>query len=277
MKKGRTALLLLSAALLVTGCSKVSANLKNPDDPIVVDQNGNADSLINRVTEEEARRVKEDPNEPVHVVLGANEFDISPNAARNVALLIAVIVIAPVLAAFIAIPMFAQQKQTQLDDTKAKLEQTNAEIKRIQDEQNRANDFDVNAEIKKVMTNNRSKLMGYSALGEAVPKKVFLTYFTAADDGNFDIKGESDNVEDIYVFFKNMKDSLISTQLRLHKLEMKSDSVDEAVTIDPNQPTAYEFEITNMSTAALNRLEKALAEKAKQAAEGKGDDKKDKK
>ena len=58
---------------------------------------------------------------------------------------------------------------------------------------------------------------------------------------------------------------------------MKSDSVDEAVTIDPNQPTAYEFEITNMSTAALNRLEKALAEKAKQAAEGKGDDKKDKK
>ena len=221
--------------------------------------------------------VKEDPNEPVHVVLGANEFDISPNAARNVALLIAVIVIAPVLAAFIAIPMFAQQKQTQLDDTKAKLEQTNAEIKRIQDEQNRANDFDVNAEIKKVMTNNRSKLMGYSALGEAVPKKVFLTYFTAADDGNFDIKGESDNVEDIYVFFKNMKDSLISTQLRLHKLEMKSDSVDEAVTIDPNQPTAYEFEITNMSTAALNRLEKALAEKAKQSAEGKGDDKKDKK
>ena len=219
----------------------------------------------------------DDPNEPFHVELGSHEFDISPNAARNVALLIAVIVIAPVLAAFIAIPMFAQQKQTQLDDTKAKLEQTNAEIKRIQDEQNRANDFDVNAEIKKVMTNNRSKLMGYSALGEAVPKKVFLTYFTAADDGNFDIKGESDNVEDIYVFFKNMKDSLISTQLRLHKLEMKSDSVDEAVTIDPNQPTAYEFEITNMSTAALNRLEKALAEKAKQAAEGKGDDKKDKK
>lgn len=41
MKKAKTTLLLLSAALLVTGCSKVSANLKNPDDPIVVDQNGN--------------------------------------------------------------------------------------------------------------------------------------------------------------------------------------------------------------------------------------------
>ena len=47
MKKGRTALLLLSAALLVTGCSKVSANLKNPDDPIVVDQNGNAVNVEN--------------------------------------------------------------------------------------------------------------------------------------------------------------------------------------------------------------------------------------
>ncbi len=41
MKKAKTTLLLLSAALLITGCSKVSANLKNPDDPIVVDQNGN--------------------------------------------------------------------------------------------------------------------------------------------------------------------------------------------------------------------------------------------
>lgn len=49
-----------------------------------------------------------------------------------------------------------------------------------------------------------------------------------------------------------MKDSLISTKLRLHKLEMKTESVDEAVTIDPNQPADYEFEITNMTSAELN-------------------------
>ena len=49
-----------------------------------------------------------------------------------------------------------------------------------------------------------------------------------------------------------MKDSLISSKLSLLKLEMKSDSVDDAVTIDPNQPTDYEFEVTNMTATELN-------------------------
>ena len=175
--------------------------------------------------------------------------------------------------------MIAQQKQAQLDDINSRLDQTNAEIKRIQDEQNKANDFDVNKEIEKVMSNNRAKLMGYTALGESVPKNLWLTYFAAKDDGKFDIKGESENVEEVYVFFKNMKDSLISTQLRLQKLQMKSDSVDDAVTIDVNAPSDYEFEITNMSDTELKNLEKALADKIKEATEanGKKTDKKEEK
>lgn len=237
---------------------------------------GNAVSMpikFNFVVSGTGEGVKDDPNEPIHVVLGSSEFDISPNAARNVSLLIAIVLVVPVLAAFLGIPMIGNKKQAQLDDVTSRLEQTNAEIKRIQEEQNKANDFDVNAEIKKVMSSNRSKLMGYTALGESVPKSLWLTYFAAKDDGKFDIKGESDNVEDIYIFFKNMKDSLISTQLRLHKLQMKSDSVDDAVTIDPNSPSDYEFEITNMSNTEVSNLEKALAEKLKQAAEGKTDNK----
>ncbi len=223
--------------------------------------------------------VQNDSNEPVHVVLGSQEFDISPNAARNLAVLIAIILLLPFGGAFIGVPMIAQQKQAQLDDINSRLDQTNAEIKRIQDEQNKANDFDVNKEIEKVMSSNRAKLMGYTALGESVPKNLWLTYFAAKDDGKFDIKGESENVENVYVFFKNMKDSLISTQLRLQKLQMKSDSVDDAVTIDVNAPSDYEFEITNMSDTELKNLEKALADKIKEATEanGKKTDKKEEK
>ena len=51
-----------------------------------------------------------------------------------------------------------------------------------------------------------------------------------------------------------MKDSLLNTKLRIHKLEMKTNSVDEAVSIDINQPAEYEFEITNMSDAELAPL-----------------------
>ncbi len=196
----------------------------------------------------------DDPDEPFHVELGSYEFDISPNAARNISLVVSVLALIPVLAVFLIVPMIAKQKQTQLDSVNSKLEQTNAEIKRIQEEQNKLNDFDANAEIKKVLGYNRSKLLSYIALGESVPKSLWVTYFTAKDDGKIDIKGDSENVEDIYTFFKNMKDSLINTKLRLHKLEMKTNSIDEAVTIDPNQPTDYEFEITNMTDSEVNSL-----------------------
>lgn len=194
----------------------------------------------------------DDLDTPVHVVLGSTEFDISPNAAKKIAALIAVIVLVPMLGIFLGVPAIESQKQKQLDDVNSRLEQTNAEIKKIQDAQNKSNDFDVNAEIKKVLGNNRSKLMAYTALGESVPKNLWVTYFVAKDDGKIDIKGESKNVEDIYLFFRNMKDSLINTQLRLHKLQMKSDSVDDAVSVDPSKPSDYEFEITNMTATELN-------------------------
>lgn len=219
---------------------------------VAVGNNVNMPIKFNFMSGSSSEGLSDDPNEPVHVVLGSSEFDISPNAARNIAVAFAILILIPAIIAFLVVPMIANKKQALLDDINSRLQQTDAEIKRLQEEQNKQNDFDVNAEIKKVLTDNRAKLMAYTALGEAVPKNLWVTYFVAKDDGKFDIKGDSSNVEDIYLFFRNMKDSLISTKLRLHKLEMKSDSVDDAVTIDPNQPTDYEFEVTNMTATELN-------------------------
>ena len=219
---------------------------------VAVGNNVNLPIKFNFMSGSSSDGISDDPNEPVHVVLGSSEFDISPNAARNIAVAFAILILIPAIIAFLVVPMIANKKQALLDDVNSRLQQTDAEIKRLQEEQNKQNDFDVNAEIKKVLTDNRAKLMAYTALGEAVPKNLWVTYFVAKDDGKFDIKGDSSNVEDIYLFFRNMKDSLISTKLRLHKLEMKSDSVDDAVTIDPKQPTDYEFEVTNMTATELN-------------------------
>lgn len=210
----------------------------------------------------------DNPDEPVHVVLGSHEFDISPNAARNISVFISVLILIPFLAIFLVVPMIEKKKQSNLDEINSKLEQTNNEIKRIQEEQNKLNDFDANFEIKKVLRDNRLKLMAYTALGESIPRKLWITYFVAQGDGKFDIKGDCENVEDIYTFFKNMKDSLINTKLRLHKLEMKSNSVDEAVTIDPNMPTDYEFEITNMTDAEITSMEQAAAKTQDAAQQG---------
>lgn len=194
----------------------------------------------------------DDGNEPVPIKIGDKEIELTPIAARNIAVIGAIVLIAPTLLASIAIPMLQKSKQAQLDDVTSRLESVQNEVKKMQEEQNKLNDFDVNSEIKKVLGNNRIKLMSYSALGEAVPKNLWMTYFVARDDGKIDIKGESKNVEDVYTFFRNMKDSLIDTKLRLHKLQLQTDSVDDVVTADPSVPVNYEFEITNMTEAELN-------------------------
>lgn len=46
--------------------------------------------------------------------------------------------------------------------------------------------------------------MAYAALGESIPKDIYLTYFMTTDDGKINIKGCADSVEDVYVFFKNL-------------------------------------------------------------------------
>lgn len=194
----------------------------------------------------------DDSNEPVPIKIGDKEIELTPIAARNIAVIGAIAVLAPTLLASVGIPMLQKNKQAQLDDVNSRLQSVQAEVKKMQEDQNKLNDFDVNSEIKKVLGSNRIKLMSYSALGEAVPKNLWMTYFVTRDDGKIDIKGESKNVEDVYTFFRNMKDSLIDTKLRLHKLQLQTDSVDDVVTVDPAKPVNYEFEITNMTEAELN-------------------------
>ena len=196
----------------------------------------------------------DDPNELVHVILGSLEFAVSPNTARNIVAIVAGIILIPFLVIMLMLPMIAKQKQAKLDDVNSRLENLNKEIGQKEGDLNEAGNFNANKEIKKVLADNRAKLIGYTALGESVTKNLWITYFSVKDDGKFDIKGASENVEDIYTFFRNMKDSLLNTKLRIHKLEMKTNSVDEAVSIDINQPAEYEFEITNMSDAELAPL-----------------------
>lgn len=194
---------------------------------------------------------KDDPDELVHVVLGSYEFDISPNIAKVYSIIAAVLLVIPMLLLAIIFPIIGGQKQKQLDEINSKLSGVQAEISNLEDEQNKSKDFDVNSEVKRVIGENRSKLMAYIAIGDSVPKKLWLTYFVAKDDGKFNIKGQAKNVEDVYTFYKNMKDSLINTQLRLHKLELTGNSEGEE-DIVPLSSSNYDFEITNMSEADMN-------------------------
>ena len=119
--------------------------------------------------------------------------------------------------------------------------------------------FDPYMEIKKVLKNNRTKIMAYGALGDSVPKNLYLSYFMTGDQGYIDIQGYANTVEDVYVFYQNLKDSLVESKLRLSKLDLKTSSLDDVIQNVPNLSSApYAFEITNMDDGQLSSFMNAL-------------------
>jgi len=198
-------------------------------------------AVFNFIDEKEANKTNDD--ELVTIEIGHYKFSTTPNVAKNISMLVALALIVPVAILALVCPMLVNSKQVKYNDVVSKYDAVEAQVARYEKRDKNVADFNVNTEIENVLGSNRTKLMGYSALGEAIPRSVWLTYFVAQEDGKFDIKGESTGVEDIYAFYKNMKDSLINTKLKLHKLEMKESSVEDAVSSDTQ---SYEFELTNM-------------------------------
>ena len=178
------------------------------------------------------------------------EIVLTETVLKKISFVLAAILIIPSLVAMLTLPVIQKKNKAQLDDINSKIKNTEAEIKKLTELASESGNFVIKTEIENVLKYNRSKLIAYSALGESVPADLWITYFAAKDTGKFDIKGVAEDVEDIYIFYKNMKDSLIDNQLRLHKLEMLSDSIDDAVASD--EPTMYDFEITNMTDSELN-------------------------
>ncbi len=190
---------------------------------------------------------------PVPITIGDKTFEITPSAATTLStILLAIIGGFMALMSFVMLPKIEADKQQALDAVTLKAQELDEQVSKLDQEQSSAGSFDLKGEVDLVLKNNRSKLMSYSAIGQAIPDTVWVTYFMAQGDGLVDIKGAATNVEDVYVFFKNMKDSLISTKLRLQKLEMQSGSVDDLLSSSNSQN--YEFEITNMDKEQLSAL-----------------------
>lgn len=190
---------------------------------------------------------------PVPITIGDKTFEITPSAATTIATVLLVLIGVPIaLLAFVLLPKIEADKQQALDAVTLKAQELDTQVSKISEEQSNTGGFDLKQEVDLVLKSNRSKLMSYSAIGEAIPSTVWIKYFMAQGDGLIDIKGAATNVEDVYVFFKNMKDSLLSSNLRLQKLEMESASLDDLLSKSSAQN--YEFEITNMTNDQLSAL-----------------------
>lgn len=205
-------------------------------------------------------------NDVIEIPIGNGKFiKMTPIKATIIAGLLLAIILGPIGGFyFITSKLYAnvQEQNTSLD---AQMTSLDEQLKQYEAQDGKAS-FDPMAEIERVLKNNRTKIMAYAALGESIPKNLYLTYFMTGDDGMIDIKGCADSVEDVYVFFKNLKDSMVESKLRLNKLDLKTGSLDKVVnsTISTVDNAPYIFEITNMSDAQLKIfMNKLIGKEAK--------------
>ena len=184
--------------------------------------------------------------------IGNLEIELTPAFIKRMAIIVAGIVIIPIIILNLVISKVVTPKeQAKLDEINAKFEKTTKDIKQYTDN-DKASTFDIKTVTETIVSQNKSKLVYYSALGMSIPNKLWVTYYALSDAGKIDIKGKSNDVQSIYTFYKNLKQLVNNSDVRLYKLEVASESIDDVVADVSNSSKAYDFEITNMTEDELN-------------------------
>lgn len=143
-----------------------------------------------------------------------------------------------------------QAEKSQLETQQKTLQQELEDLK-----QNKGK-VDIYTASKRIMENMTSTVSYYGAIGVDIPQKVWLNKFYADDKGSFAIEGETVSVDDVYLFFRGLKEQVPNSSLILSKLGVRDDDV--YVDIEQATDVVYKFELTNSNY---------VKEKAKAAAQ----------
>ena len=191
--------------------------------------------------------------------VGNTEIELTSAFIKKIAVIAALVLLIPAGIMFAIMNKLNAMNQDTLNQINAQLEADKAELANYEDI-DKKDTFDSKLEINNVQSINRTKLIYYTAIGANIPPNTWLIYLKIFGDRKIDIIGRATNVENVYTFYKNMKMSVIDSDLRLNRLEMSADSVGNLVVEDLNsiKPTFYEFEITNLTDEELNKLNEEL-------------------
>lgn len=192
--------------------------------------------------------------ESPRINIGNLEIELTPSFIKRVSLIIGVIFILPILFwALLLNKVIIPKEKTKLDSINAKITKTNEDIAKYSDAE-RNNTFDIKSTIDKIIQQNKVKLAYYEALGMSTPNNLWITYYSMSNDGKIDIKGKASDVKSVYTFYKNIKQLVDNSDIRLYKLEIPSDSIDDVISSSSISKT-YQFEVTNMTESELNPTE----------------------
>lgn len=207
---------------------------------------------LNIVKDQENVGFGGDGEECPRINVGNLEVELTPDFIKKVTIIIGVIIIAPILFLFIMLNnVVLPKQQAELDRISQDITTLNAEINKYQDA-SQNNSFNINSVISDVLNRNKTKLAYYTAVGMSIPEKLWITKIQTSGQGKVDVQGQAREVKSIYMFYKNVKQLINNSDVRLYKLELSSGSIDNVISDLPSSSNIYNFEITNMSEEELN-------------------------
>jgi hypothetical protein len=196
--------------------------------------------------------VYEEEVEVPRITVGGLEIELTPAFVKRFAAIIAGVTILPLAILWLLLStVIVPKEQAKLDALNTQISSINAQIATFKKPVEVVT-FDLTTAISNIIQQNTKKLDYYSALGLSVTSKLWVTYYNINGDGKIDLKGQASDVNSIYVFYKNLKELINNSDVKLYKLEIDSGSIDDIVSDSSNSPKIYNFEITNMSEAELN-------------------------
>ena len=137
-----------------------------------------------------------------------------------------------------------QQYITSLETKRGQLEQEATEQQaKLTELKQSSGKIDIYSAAKSIDQSMVDKILYYNSVGADIPSKVWLTYFYADTKGAYGIKGETTSVDDVYLFFRNIKAQVPKSDLILSKLSV--DDQEGMIDIEKAQNITYTFELTN--------------------------------
>lgn len=200
-------------------------------------------------------------SQPPEIIINNKKYILTNEKLVNYGIIY--LVVLTIIALLFFIPLATQNKilKNSIEDYDRKIKDVETFLKKNNDISTSL--FDEGDEIKIGLAHNKKIYTYYTLIGSEIPEKLWLTGLQLGK--NVTIKGQADNIESIYSFFRNLKDYNLDDKLKLQKLGLASGkSVEQVVTnndidgkslITSMNADFYEFVFSNTPEVAQTKDE----------------------
>lgn len=159
-------------------------------------------------------------SQPPVLKFGSLTFVLSMENMIVASIIVALIVGLLGAAVYFPFDSMIKAEEEKISSMKSEIQTHERFIKANQDVS--AEKFNENDEIRIGLEHNKKIYSYYSIVGTEIPRKLWLTSLSLGD--NTIIEGQADNLESVYGFYRNIKDYNPSSEVKLQKLALASNS-----------------------------------------------------